>query len=236
MNPNYRNLALWAVIAVLLIALFNLFQAPQQRGVAREVPYSEFIQEVEADRVEAVTITGNRITGTYSDSSQGFQTYTPNDANLVQRLEERGVTINARPETDGSNSIFGYLLSWLPMILSRRLWNPRPPPRVYRPERRRRMGERPWTIWNVARAPFMTPPFAMARPTEAGTTSPTSTARSAAFTRSRLSIHGGANGAGKGCAAAPPSVSSLPTARCHAPWHNPSTRCAGCGTDPDRRR
>ena len=37
MNPNYRNLALWAIIAVLLIALFNLFQTPQQRGaVARD--------------------------------------------------------------------------------------------------------------------------------------------------------------------------------------------------------
>lgn len=122
MNPNYRNLALWAVIAVLLIALFNLFQAPQQRGTAREVPYSEFVQEVESGRVQSVTITGSRITGTYGDSSQGFQTYAPNDANLVQRLEERGVTINARPETDGSNSIFGYLLSWLPMILILGVW------------------------------------------------------------------------------------------------------------------
>ncbi|MGQ2908251.1 MAG: ATP-dependent zinc metalloprotease FtsH [Aliihoeflea sp.] len=122
MNPNYRNLALWAVIAVLLIALFNLFQAPQQRGAAREVPYSEFIQEVDSGRVQSVTITGNRITGTYGDSSQGFQTYAPNEANLVQRLEERGVTINARPEADGSNSIFGYLLSWLPMILILGVW------------------------------------------------------------------------------------------------------------------
>jgi cell division protease FtsH len=122
MNPNYRNLALWAVIAVLLIALFNLFQAPQQRGAAREVPYSEFIQEVESGRVQSVTITGSRITGTYSDSSQGFQTYAPADANLVPRLEEQGVTINARPEADGSNSIFGYLLSWLPMILILGVW------------------------------------------------------------------------------------------------------------------
>ena len=43
MNPNYRNLALWAIIAVLLIALFNLFQTPQQRGASREIAYSEFL-------------------------------------------------------------------------------------------------------------------------------------------------------------------------------------------------
>jgi len=122
MNPNYRNLALWAIIAVLLIALFNLFQTPQQRGQSREVAYSEFLQDVNNGRVRSVTIAGERITGTYSDNSSGFQTYSPGDPSLVSRLEERGVTINARPETDGSNSFLGYLISWLPMILILGVW------------------------------------------------------------------------------------------------------------------
>ena len=122
MNPNYRNLALWAIIAVLLIALFNLFQTPQQRGAAREIAYSEFLQDVSGGRVKSVTIAGERITGSYVDSSGGFQTYSPGDPTLVSRLEERGVVINARPETDGSNSIFGYLISWLPMILILGVW------------------------------------------------------------------------------------------------------------------
>ncbi len=122
MNPNYRNLALWAIIAVLLIALFNLFQTPQQRGSAREVAYSEFLQDVSSGRVKSVTIAGERITGTYVDNGSGFQTYSPGDPSLVSRLEDRGVTINARPENDGSNSIFGYLISWLPMILILGVW------------------------------------------------------------------------------------------------------------------
>src|SRR6201991_4095434 len=122
MNPNYRNLALWAIIAVLLIALFNLFQTPQQRGASREIAYSEFLTDLSAGRVKTVTISGDRITGTYIDNSSGFQTYSPGDPNLVQRLEEKGVTITARPETDGSNSIFGYLISWLPMVLILGVW------------------------------------------------------------------------------------------------------------------
>ena len=122
MNPNYRNLALWAIIAVLLIALFNLFQTPQQRGSAHEIAYSDFIQSVSAGRVKSVTIAGDRITGSYVDNGTGFQTYSPGDPTLVSRLEERGVTINARPETDGSNSIIGYLISWLPMILILGVW------------------------------------------------------------------------------------------------------------------
>ncbi|MEP9387214.1 ATP-dependent zinc metalloprotease FtsH [Mesorhizobium sp. KR9-304] len=122
MNPNYRNLALWAIIAVLLIALFNLFQAPQQRGATSEIAYSEFLTALDAGRVKSVTIAGDRISGTYGDTSSGFSTYSPGDANLVTRLEEKNVTINARPETDGSTSIFSMLLGWLPMILILGVW------------------------------------------------------------------------------------------------------------------
>jgi cell division protease FtsH len=122
MNPNYRNLALWAIIAVLLIALFNLFQTPQQRGASREIAYSEFLTDLDAGRVKSVTISGDRITGTYTDNNSGFQTYSPGDPNLVSRLEAKGVVINARPETDGSNTIFGYIISWLPMILILGVW------------------------------------------------------------------------------------------------------------------
>ncbi|MBS9722563.1 ATP-dependent zinc metalloprotease FtsH [Tianweitania sp. BSSL-BM11] len=122
MNPNYRNLALWAIIAVLLIALFNLFQTPQQRGASRDVAYSEFLQEVDSGRVKSVTIAGERITGTYTDNQTGFQTYSPGDTNLVQRLEGKNVTINARPESDGQSGILGLLLSWLPMILILGVW------------------------------------------------------------------------------------------------------------------
>ncbi|MFK4825271.1 ATP-dependent zinc metalloprotease FtsH [Paenochrobactrum sp. BZR 588] len=122
MNPNYRNFALWAIIALLLIALFNLFQSPGQRTASREIPYSQFIDDVSNGRVKSVTITGQRVSGSYGDNSSTFQTYSPGDTGLVSRLEEKGVTITARPESDGSGSLFGILLSWLPMILILGVW------------------------------------------------------------------------------------------------------------------
>ncbi len=122
MNPNYRNLVLWGIIAVLLIALFNLFQSPQQRTASREIPYSQFIQDVGAGKVKSVVITGDRITGSFGDTATAFQTYSPGDPTLVERLEKQGVTINARPENDGSNSILGYLASWLPVLLILGVW------------------------------------------------------------------------------------------------------------------
>lgn len=123
MNPNYRNFALWAIIALLLVALFNLFQSPTQRAASREIPYSQFIDDVSGGRVKSVTITGPRIVGVYTDNNASFQTYSPpSDSNLISRLEEKNVAITAKPESDGSGSLLGILLSWLPMILILGVW------------------------------------------------------------------------------------------------------------------
>lgn len=69
-----------------------------------------------------MTIAGDRISSTYSDNSTGFQTYSPGDTTLVQRLEEKNITINARPENDGSGSLISALVGWLPMLLILGVW------------------------------------------------------------------------------------------------------------------
>ena len=122
MNPNYRNFALWAIIALMLIALFNMFDNQPQTAASRDVSYSQFLQDVSAGRVKSVTISGERISGAYSDSGATFQTYSPGDAELVGRLESQGVEIRARPESDGSNSFLSYIFTWLPMIIILGVW------------------------------------------------------------------------------------------------------------------
>ena len=59
---------------------------------------------------------------TFSSSSRETNDGSPGDPTLVSRLEEKNVSISARPESDGSNSIFGYLISWLPMVLILGVW------------------------------------------------------------------------------------------------------------------
>ena len=121
MNSNFRNLALWAIIAVLLIALFNLFQSPAQRTNTTTVAYSKFLEDVNGGRVDSVTISGPQITGSYSDNGGRFETYSPGDATLVSRLEEKGVTINAAPLSEGS-ALGSFLLTWLPMFVILGVW------------------------------------------------------------------------------------------------------------------
>nr|HMQ58489.1 ATP-dependent zinc metalloprotease FtsH [Rhizobiaceae bacterium] len=122
MNPNFRNFALWGIIALLLIALFNMFQAPQERVNASEISYSQFLDDVDAGKVKTVTIVGDRVTGSYIDGGRSFATYSPGDAELVSRLEGKNVDIKARPETDGQGSLFQVLLSWLPMLVILGVW------------------------------------------------------------------------------------------------------------------
>ncbi len=122
MNPNYRNFALWAIIALLLIALFNLFQSPAQRVNSQEIEYSRFLQDVDSGKVKSVTIAGNRISGTYTDNGSAFQTYSPGDVQLVSRLQGKNIVITARPEADGSNSLVSILVSWLPMLIILGVW------------------------------------------------------------------------------------------------------------------
>ena len=116
-----RNIALWVIIALLLVALFNLFQpsAPRQGGTS--VAYSDFLNYVQEGQVRDVTIQGRTVLGQLSDGRM-FQTYTPEDPALVSKLTEKGVRVQARPEESDVNPLLHYLLSWFPMLLLIGVW------------------------------------------------------------------------------------------------------------------
>jgi cell division protease FtsH len=102
MNPNLRNFALWTIIFLLVLALVTLFNNQGGRTNAREIPYSQFLDEVDAGRVRSVTIAGQDISGSLTDGSP-FVTFAPRDDRLVERLHEKKVGIVARsPNTEGS--------------------------------------------------------------------------------------------------------------------------------------
>jgi cell division protease FtsH len=121
-NNFGRNLALWVIVALLLVALFNLFQpSGNSRASAQQVAYSDFINEVNAGHVRDVTIQGRTVTGQLADG-RSFQTYTPEDPQLVSRLTDKGVRVVARPEESEVNPLFHYLMSWFPMLLLIGVW------------------------------------------------------------------------------------------------------------------
>src|SRR6516165_5112206 len=121
MNSNFRNFAIWVFIGLLLVALFNLFQSPGVHVRGNEISFSQLLSEVEGGNIQDVTIAGNQITGHFTDG-RNFQTYAPNDPNLVDKLNQKGVKITAKPSEDDVPSLLGVLVSWFPMLLLIAVW------------------------------------------------------------------------------------------------------------------
>ncbi|MBG0811267.1 ATP-dependent zinc metalloprotease FtsH [Methylosinus sp. H3A] len=121
MNANFRNIALWAIIGLLVVALVMLFQQPGQRTPIRDISFSELLTQIDQGRVHDVTIAGNEITGHFSDN-RPFSTYAPNDPSLVQRLTAKNVAISARPPADGNSWLMTLLINGLPLIAFLGVW------------------------------------------------------------------------------------------------------------------
>ena len=119
---NLKNLAMWGIIVLLSVGLFNMFQNPDKISASKsKVPFSNFLTEVETGRVVQVEIQGNNISGVLSDGSS-FTTYSPNYPNLVEKLNDKGVSIVASPLEAKMPSLLGILLSWFPMLLLIGVW------------------------------------------------------------------------------------------------------------------
>ncbi len=116
-----RNLALWVIIALLLVVLFNLFQPGTTRSTSTQIAYSDFISEVNQGHVRDVVIQGRDISGQLSDG-RTFDTYTPDDPTLVHQLTSHGVRVIAKPPETDVNPLLHYLLSWFPMLLLIGVW------------------------------------------------------------------------------------------------------------------
>jgi len=116
LNPFYKNLALWLVISLMMVMLFQIFKQPERGSLS--ISYSDFLSMVENDGINEVMIQGDHITGL---SGQGpFKTYAPKDPEMITLMRSKGVKISAKPEED--SSWFQVLLSWVPMLLLIGVW------------------------------------------------------------------------------------------------------------------
>lgn len=118
LNQLSKNLALWLVLGLIFLLLFNLFS--KQHSREPEIVFSEFLGAVEKGDVQEVTIQGHNIQGKYKNGER-FRTFAPNDPELVKTLREKRVKIAAKPE-DESPWYMVLLLNWFPMLLLIGVW------------------------------------------------------------------------------------------------------------------
>jgi cell division protease FtsH len=116
---NLKNVAIWIVIGLLMVALFNLFQNTNETRGIKDISYSAMLSEVTGGNVSEVIISGNLIEGRFNDGTE-FQSYAPEDPSLIDKLNSQGVTISAEPISE--SALFSIFISWFPMLLLIGVW------------------------------------------------------------------------------------------------------------------
>jgi len=117
-NKVSHNLALWLLLGLVFLVLFNVFNRQQLREPER--PFSDFYASVEKGEVARVLIQGKTIHWELKNDER-FKTFAPEDPELIKTLRDKGVRIEARPE-DGEPWYITLLVQWFPMFLLIGVW------------------------------------------------------------------------------------------------------------------
>ncbi|MDC7703351.1 ATP-dependent zinc metalloprotease FtsH [Vogesella indigofera] len=123
MNNIGKNIAIWVIIGLVLMTVFNQFTKRQE--TQNQVEYSQFMSDVESGKIQTVSIEGNPLRGQWvrgkrTDGSS-FSTYAPFDVKMVDVLIKNNVTFSAKPEEEPS-MLMSIFISWFPMLLLIGVW------------------------------------------------------------------------------------------------------------------
>jgi cell division protease FtsH len=118
MNQFSRSIALWLVLGLMFLLLFNIFSRQQPREP--EIIFSDFLNQVDKGQVKAVTIQGNLIKGE-TNGGEHFKTYAPYDPDIVKTLRDKNVNIAAKP-AEGDPWWMVALVQWFPVLVLAALW------------------------------------------------------------------------------------------------------------------
>jgi len=113
-----KNIAVWLVIALVLMMVFNHFGTKQAAQAPLE--YSQFLDEVKQGNISKVTIEGRVLKGVRSDGKR-FTSYAPSDPWMVSDLLKNGVVVEAKPDEEPS-FLMNLFVSWFPMLLLIGVW------------------------------------------------------------------------------------------------------------------
>ncbi len=118
MNNIAKSIAIWLVVALVLMTVFQQFTGQGKQD--SQVKYSQFMQQVKDGSIASVQIDGRVVRGKTQDGKE-FSTYAPNDLWMVNDLLKYNVQVEAKPEQQRS-LLMDIFMSWFPMILLIGVW------------------------------------------------------------------------------------------------------------------
>ena len=117
-----KNIVLWVVIAIVLMTVFNSFNAP--KSSMPELSYSRFMEEVKNKNIASVTLTENGRSTVISGKTQSgarFKTVAPHDIWLVSDLLDNKVEFRVK-EAEEPSILWQILINWFPLFILIALW------------------------------------------------------------------------------------------------------------------
>ena len=121
MNNMFSKTAIWVVIALVLFTVFKQFD---DRGIgsgATPIPYSDFLDEVKAQRIREATIEDRTIIALTNDGKKIKATTTNLDRGLIGDLVNNGVKFDVR-QPEPPSFLSQVFISWFPMLLLIGVW------------------------------------------------------------------------------------------------------------------
>ena len=121
MNNLFKNLAIWLVIGIVLMTVFNQFSSRQVSQ--NTVEYSQFMDDARAGKIARVVIDGRTLKAT-TQEGKPVVVYTPGvqDIWMVSDLMRSGVKVVAAKPDEEQSMLMNIFVSWFPMILLIGVW------------------------------------------------------------------------------------------------------------------
>jgi len=118
-NNLAKNVAIWVIIAVVLMTVFQQFGARQASQTT--IAYSDFMQQVKEGQIREAVIEGNVIRG-MTESNKPYVTYAPqSDIWMTSDLLRNNVKVDVKPDQQQS-VLMSIFISWFPMLLLIGVW------------------------------------------------------------------------------------------------------------------
>ena len=109
MNNFGKNIAVWVIISLVLIAIFNVFQGNSSKSTNNVIAYSDFLARVNSGEVREVSIQGDKIFGA-SSSGVPFYSFIPKEEGLANKLSEKGIKVTSEPDESNMPGILSVLI------------------------------------------------------------------------------------------------------------------------------
>ncbi|GAB5604638.1 ATP-dependent zinc metalloprotease FtsH [Sideroxyarcus sp. TK5] len=120
MNNLFKSIGIWMVVAMVLMTVFNQFNARQMQSAHVQLDYSQFLEAVRAGQIEKVTIEGRTLKAVTPEGKR-ITSFAPSDIWLVSDLLKYGVKVEAKPDEE-QGFFTQVFISWFPMLLLIGVW------------------------------------------------------------------------------------------------------------------